>query len=84
MVIIGSAVLGAGFVLFGLAALRSNAPSRWFGAILIGIGLFQPSILLVSVLRVLAYSLGWVVLGWALPPAGQVPFPGFPAGRSAG
>ena len=66
--VLGTIVLGIGFLLFGIAALRSGTPSRRFGIILIGIGLFQPLILLVSVLRVLAYSLGWIVLGWALPP----------------
>ena len=66
-VVLGTILLGIGFVLFGLAALRSGTPSRRLGIILIGIGLFQPLILLVSVLRVLAYSLGWIVLGWALP-----------------
>ena len=71
--ILGTTALGAGFAAFGLAALRSGIPSRWFGGVLIGIGLFQPLILLVSVLRVLAYSLGWIVLGWALPPTGQTP-----------
>ena len=71
--VLGNVVLGAGFIMLGLAAFRSGVPSRRFGAILIGIGLFQASILLVSVLRVLAYSLGWIVLGWALPPAHQIP-----------
>ena len=68
-VVLATTVLGVGFVVFGLAALRSNTPSRWFGAILIGIGLFQPLILLPPVLRMLAYTVGWVVLGWALPAA---------------
>ena len=71
-VVLGTITLGLGFVLFGLAALRSGTPSRRFGIILIGIGLFQPLILLVSVLRVVAYSLGWIVLGWALPHAESV------------
>ncbi len=70
--VLGTIVLGIGFVLFGAAALRSGTPSRWFGIILIGIGLFQPLILLVSVLRVLAYSLGWIVLGLALRPVEDV------------
>ncbi len=68
-VVLGTIVLGIGFVLLGLAALRTETPSRRFGHILIGIGVFQPLILMVPVLRVLAYSLGWVVLGWALPEA---------------
>lgn len=66
-VILGTITLGVGFLVLGIAAVRSATPSRRFGMILIGVGLFQGLILLVSVARVLAYSLGWIAFGLALP-----------------
>ena len=70
-VILGSVVLGIAFILFGIAAIRSNTPSRRFGGVMIMLGLFQPLILVVSVFRLLAYSVGWVILGLFLPSAKQ-------------
>jgi len=77
-VVLGSTILGIGFVLFGLAAVRTDTPSRQFGGILIGVGLFQPLILLApDGFNVIAYSLGWLVLGWVLPAAKEnAPQPG--------
>ena len=65
--IVGTVVLGASFVVLGAAALRSRTPSARLGVVLVAAGLFQPLILYMPVLRVLAYSVGWLAIGLALP-----------------
>lgn len=64
---LGGGFLSAGFLSYGLAAVRTATPSRRFGWTLIGAGALQGLVLPVSVLRVLGFSLAWIVIGLALP-----------------
>ena len=67
---LGGALLAAGFLSCGLASVRTAEPSRRFGWMMIAAAALQGLVLPISVLRVLGFSLAWIVIGLALPVPG--------------